>query len=195
MTTRYARERAAKDGVELLAVQHHHAQVASFLAENGLDGPVIGVAFDGTGCGTDGTIWGGEFFVGDLRNFRRAAHFRSVAIPGGERTIHEPWRMAAAHLVDVGLGMSLMAARILHTDIKNLQKIIKRGINAPSTSSAGRIFDAISSLAGLRDRVSYEGQAAMELEWLARGETPDGGYPFEIVGPGGGPRWPSTRGR
>jgi hydrogenase maturation protein HypF len=184
-TTRYARERAERDGIALLGVAHHHAHVASCLAENAIEGPVIGVAFDGTGFGVDGTVWGGEFFLGDLRKFMRAAHLRTVGMPGGEQAIREPWRMAAAHLRDAGLGMGLLAARNSRADIKNLQRMLERGINAPITSSAGRLFDAVSSLAGLRDRVSYEGQAAMQLEWLATGEAPAGSYPFEIDVPGG----------
>jgi hydrogenase maturation protein HypF len=186
-TTRYARERASNEGVELLAVQHHHAHVASCLAENGLDGPVIGVAFDGTGYGPDGTVWGGEFLVGDCRNYRRAAHIRQVGMPGGDRAVAEPWRMAAAHLRDAGAATGGLEARILHADIRNILTMLERGLNAPPTSSAGRLFDAVSSLAGIRDRVRYEGQAAMELEWLATGEAAAGHYPFEIATPYGGP--------
>ena len=101
-TTRFARE--LDPAIRRLAVQHHHAHMASCMADNGLDEPVIGVTFDGTGFGTDGAIWGGEFLTGDYRGFRRAAHFRYVGMPGGEQAIREPWRMAAAYLADAGRG-------------------------------------------------------------------------------------------
>ncbi len=182
-SSRYARERALASGIELLGVQHHHAHVASCMAENGLDEPVIGVAFDGTGYGTDGAVWGGEFLVGDCRKFRRAAHLRYVGMPGGEQAIREPWRMAVAHLVDAGVGTDAIKARGLHADIRNVLILLEKRLNTPSTSSVGRLFDAVASLAGVRDRVSYEGQAAMELEWLATEATPDGAYPFEVGPP------------
>jgi hydrogenase maturation protein HypF len=180
VTTRYAQGRASNEGTKLLAVQHHHAHLASCMAEHGLAGPVIGVTFDGTGFGTDGAVWGGEFLVGDYRNFRRAAHLRYVAMPGGDRAIREPWRMAVSHLADAGAAPDTLAARIVHADIRMVVTMLERRINAPFTSSAGRLFDAVASLAGVRDRVGYEGQAAMELEWLAEGTAPDGSYPFEL---------------
>ncbi len=184
-TSRYARERAALEGIALLGVQHHHAHVASCMAENGLDEPVIGVAFDGTGYGRDGAIWGGEFLVGDYRNYQRAAYLRYVGMPGGERAIREPWRMAVAHLVDAEVSTESMEARILHADLRIIQTMLEKRINTPHTSSAGRLFDAVAALAGVRDRVSFEGQAAMELEWLATREAPDGRYPFELDACGG----------
>jgi hydrogenase maturation protein HypF len=179
-SSRYARERAASEGIGLLGIQHHHAHVASCMAENGLDEEVIGVAFDGTGFGSDGAIWGGEFLVGDYRQFRREAYLRYVGMPGGERAIREPWRMATAHLVDAGLDTASLKERIRQVDIEIILRMIEKRINAPSTSSVGRLFDAVAALAGIRDRVSYEGQAAVELEWLATPETPDGPYPFEV---------------
>ena len=163
-TSRYARERAASEGIGLLGIQHHHAHVASCMAENGLDASVIGVAFDGNGYGSDGSIWGGEFLVGDYRKFRRGAYLRYVGMPGGDRAIQEPWRMATAHLVDAGLDTVSLGARILHADVRIILKMLEKRINTPPTSSVGRLFDAIAALAGVRDRVSYEGQAAMELE-------------------------------
>ena len=179
-TSLYARERAASEGIGLLGIQHHHAHVASCMAENGLNESVIGVAFDGTGFGSDGAIWGGEFLIGDYRKFRRGAHLRYVGMPGGERAIKEPWRMAMAHLADAGVGPESLGARILRADFKIILKMLEKRINTPPTSSVGRLFDAVAALAGVRDRVSYEGQAAMELEWLATPEAPDGGYPFEV---------------
>ena len=183
-STRYALERAAK-GSPLLSVQHHHAHLASCMAEHQLLEPVIGVIFDGTGFGLDGTVWGGEFLVGDYRGFRRAAHLRCVRMPGGEQAIREPWRMALAHLDDSGAGNSPLLARISPLQRRTMEKMLERGLNAPLTSSAGRLFDAVAALAGVRDRVSYEGQAAIELEWLATETSADGTYPFEIVAPTG----------
>jgi hydrogenase maturation protein HypF len=181
-STRYALGRQADGGVRCLAVQHHHAHMAACMAENGLDEPVIGVSLDGTGYGTDGAIWGGEFLVGDYGGFRRAAHLRYVGMPGGEQAIREPWRMALSHLVDAGCGLGSLERRIDATALRTASRMLERGFNTPATSSAGRLFDAAASLAGVRDRVSFEGQAAMQLEWLATGVQPDGVYPFEIVG-------------
>jgi hydrogenase maturation protein HypF len=179
-TTRYARQRAARTGTRLLAVQHHHAHLASCLAEHGLTGPVIGVTFDGTGYGTDGAVWGGEFLVGGYREFRRAAHLRYVGMPGGDRAIREPWRMALAHLLDAQLEDSPLAARLSPVERATVKTMLERRFNAPLTSSAGRLFDAVASLAGVRDRVSYEGQAAVELEWLASSTAPADAYPYLI---------------
>ena len=150
-----------------VAVQHHHAHMASCMAEHGLDEPVIGVSFDGTGYGTDGAIWGGEFLVGDYAHFRRAAHLRYVGMPGGDKAIREPWRMAFSHLLDAGCERSLLHGRGFPRTARGRSKDARRGFNAPRTSSAGRLFDAVAALAGVRDRVSFEGQAAVELGWLA----------------------------
>ena len=183
-STNYARQRASSTGVPLLAVQHHHAHVASGMAEHGLDEPVIGVSFDGTGYGTDGAIWGGEFLVADYRGFRRAAHMRYVGLPGGDSAVREPWRMAAAHLLDAGCSCELLAGRIERAKLRTIAAMLERRINTPLTSSAGRLFDAVSALAGVRDTTSYEGQAAIELEWLATQSEPSkpaGAYPFEVT--------------
>jgi hydrogenase maturation protein HypF len=186
-TTSYARERAREEGIGLLAVQHHHAHLAACMAEHGLAGPVIGVTFDGTGFGTDGAVWGGEFLVGDYRSFRRAAHLRYVGMPGGDLAIRAPWRMAAAHLADAGAKSPALQARISPLELRTVGKMIERRINTPLTSSAGRLFDAVAALAGVRYNVRYEGQAAIELEWLATGLPPDGTYPFAVGRPPGGP--------
>ncbi len=180
-STRYARKRAASDGVDLIPVQHHHAHMASCMAENGLMEPVIGVTFDGTGFGTDGSVWGGEFLVGDYEHFRRSAHLRYIGMPGGERAVREPWRMAVAHLTDAGCGTGLMQRRVSPVALRTVMKMLEREFNTPRTSSAGRLFDAVASLAGGRDIVSFEGQAAMQLEWLATGAPVDGSYPFDLV--------------
>ncbi|MEO6436431.1 MAG: carbamoyltransferase HypF [Tepidisphaeraceae bacterium] len=181
-STRYALRRAAAEGLEVVAVQHHHAHLASCMADNGLVGDVIGVTFDGTGYGSDGNVWGGEFLVGGYEQFRRAAHLRYVAMPGGDRAIREPWRMALAHLADADLGDRLLRQRVAHASLRTAGRMLDRGFNAPLTSSAGRLFDAVASIAGVRDCVSYEGQAAMQLEWLATGAGGDAGtYPFEVA--------------
>jgi hydrogenase maturation protein HypF len=158
--------------VERVAVQHHHAHIASCLAENGVDRPVIGVAWDGTGYGADGRAWGGEFLVADLARFERVGHFELVPLPGGEAAIREPWRMAAAFLGaaygETGANPDLAFVRRLDTAAwRVLSRAVARGLNAPVTSSAGRLFDAVASLLGLCDRATFEGQAAMALEAAA----------------------------
>ena len=178
-STRYATARALREGLRTLPVQHHHAHVASCLAEHRLAGPVIGVAFDGSGYGEDGTVWGGEFLVGDARAVQRMAHLRTVRLPGGEQAVREPWRMAMSHLLDAGEDAGLVTQR--HpTAAPMLERMLARGINAPFTSSAGRLFDAVAAMAGVRDRVSFEGQAAMQLEWLAADAAADAPYSMAI---------------
>jgi hydrogenase maturation protein HypF len=182
-TSRYAQQRAEETGAGLLGVQHHHAHLAACMAEHGLNEPAIGVTFDGTGYGTDGTVWGGEFLVGDYRDFRRAAHLRTVAMPGGDQAIREPWRMAVAHLADARTDCPALKARTLPREVRFIEKMLERRLNCPSTSSVGRLFDAVASLAGVRDRVSYEGQAAVELEWLAEMTPADGSFLFDLTAP------------
>lgn len=192
-STYYALRRQTQAGHRCLAVQHHHAHVASCMAEHRLRGAVIGVAFDGSGLGSDGAVWGGEFFVGDYRRFRRAAHLRCVGMPGGEQAIRQPWRMAAAHLLDAGLSLDPLAPRIPAHLLRLVETLLRRGIHAPPTSSVGRLFDAVASLAGLRDQVSFEGQAAMELEWHADGQVSADAYPYRLDQPPGGPLVIDTR--
>lgn len=185
-STRYAlnRVRQKSDGAgppQLFPVQHHHAHIASCMAENGLSEPVIGVAFDGTGFGTDGAIWGGEFIVGDYRRFVRAAHLRYVGMPGGDAAIHEPWRMAVAHLLDAGCDLGALNSRVPLGELRTIATLLERRFNTPPSSSMGRLFDAVAALAGVGDRVAFEGQAAMQLEWLATDVVDAGAYPFEIT--------------
>jgi hydrogenase maturation protein HypF len=173
------------DGIETkVAVQHHHAHIASCLIDNGIEGPVIGVAMDGLGYGTDGRLWGGEFFVADFAQAERVAHLDYVPMPGGTKAIREPWRMAAVYL-QKAFGQELSDLDIafssrLKLDVwANLRKLIERGINCPETSSMGRLFDAVSSLLGLHDAVNYEGQAALALEAIADRRCLTG-YEFEV---------------
>jgi hydrogenase maturation protein HypF len=182
----YATSRfAATTGLPLCGVQHHHAHIAGCLADNGLAGPVIGVAFDGTGYGTDGAVWGGEFLVADLQDFRRVAHLEYFPLPGGEATIRRPYRIAIAYLLSV-LG-TVPALPFLETISDAEQRVIRqmteRRVNTPMTSSCGRLFDAIAALVGLRDEVTYEAQAAIELERVSYGGAHDPMiYPFVIDG-------------
>jgi len=170
LSTKHAVQLADAGHVSAQGVQHHHAHVASCLADNGADGPVIGVAFDGTGYGADATIWGGEFLIADLASFQRAGHLRPVPMPGGEATIRQPWRMAAAYLdaaysgaPPAGLGIARRHERLW----EGVTALARKGVNAPLTSSAGRLFDAVAAVLGVRDAINYEGQAAIELEQLA----------------------------
>ena len=182
-STQYAIERARETGVELLAVQHHHAHMASCMAEHGLTGTVVGVCFDGAGWGGDGTVWGGELLLGDARAFRRVAHLRHVPMPGGEAAVREPWRMAVAYLREAGepVDASTLGRRLDRAALRVVDRMLERGFNAPATSSAGRLFDAVAALIGACDRMSYEGQAAMRLESLATGTPAAGAYPFEVL--------------
>jgi len=191
LSTKYAMDLAdgggsGLAGAELVGVQHHHAHIASCLADNAADGPVIGVAFDGTGYGTDGTIWGGEFLIAGLAGFERAGHLAPVAMPGGAAAIRQPWRMAATYL-DTAFAGSPPAG--LDVAVRNREPwphvltMARRGLNSPATSSAGRLFDTVAAILGVRDTINYEGQAAVELEQLADpGEK--GAYRAEIAGEG-----------
>jgi hydrogenase maturation protein HypF len=168
LSTKYAHDLA---GVELVGVQHHHAHIASCLADNGETGPAIGVAFDGLGLGTDGTIWGGEFLAADLATFERVGSFHPVPMPGGTAAIKEPWRMAAAYLQAAfpdRVPERLDVVRANSATWDQVVAVSRSGVNSPLTSSAGRLFDAVAAILRVRDRINYEGQAAIELEQLAR---------------------------
>ena len=186
-STRYALER---EGVELLAVQHHHAHLAACLAEHGERGPAVGAIFDGAGLGSDGTVWGGELLVGGLDGFERAGHLWPVRLPGGDRAAREPWRMACAWLLgaagDAGPAPPDALAGGVDADRwQAVARLARSGLASPVTTSAGRLFDAVAALCGLRAEVTYEGQAAVELE-AACDPAETAGYPLPAVA-GDGP--------
>jgi hydrogenase maturation protein HypF len=184
LATRYALERAGRENIPAIGVQHHHAHVAACMAEHGLDGtrPIIGMAFDGTGYGEDGAIWGGEVLIADYRSYQRKFHLEYFPLPGGDAAIKKPARTALALLWSLGrdwdqdlrpvAGYSAQEQDILRAQLE-------KKINTPMTSSMGRLFDAAASLAGVRQTVNYEGQAAIEFEALA--DADEGGtYPFAL---------------
>jgi hydrogenase maturation protein HypF len=166
LSTGYALER---EGLELLAVQHHHAHMAACLAEHGELGPAVGAVFDGSGYGGDGTIWGGELLVGGLGDFERVGHLRAVRLPGGDRAVREPWRMACAWLAaaqgreEAPPLPGSLASSVTPQRWETIGRLAHSEL-APFTTSAGRLFDAVAALCGMRARVTYEGQAAIELE-------------------------------
>jgi hydrogenase maturation protein HypF len=172
LATRYALSRAEREHLPAIGVQHHHAHIAACMAENGLNGrhPVIGIAFDGTGYGTDGAIWGGEFLVANYGGYRRAFHLDYIPLPGGDKAVREPWRLALVWLARAGIEWTDEFAAVRQARAHAWQ-VIKRqsekGPNAPPTSSMGRLFDAVAAIAGIRQAVNYEAQAAIELEMLA----------------------------
>ncbi len=186
LSTKYALQAGSDWGLSLIPVQHHHAHIVSCLVENAIEGPVIGVAFDGTGYGTDGAIWGGEFLLADFRSFQRAGHLEYVPLPGGEAAIKKPYRMALGYLYTL-LGedfplAGLPLSRVNPAELDIIRQQLRRGINSPLTSSAGRLFDAVSALIGVREEIDYEAQAAIELEMLAP-ESADvfERYPFSVI--------------
>ena len=187
LSTQWAAEWARERGLRLLAVQHHHAHVAGCMAEHGLQGPVIGLSLDGTGYGTDKRIWGGEVLVSRLDGFERFAHLDYVPMPGGEAAIREPWRMALGALWAAGFDVlsaeTLALTGAMEKDARVLARMMERGVNAPLTSSCGRLFDAVAAVVLGRGRVDYEAQAAIELEGIAVDE-PDSecGYAMEFAG-------------
>ena len=175
-----------------IGVQHHHAHAVSCMAEHGLDGPIIALTLDGNGYGPDNTVWGGEVLLADYHMFERLAHLSTVPMPGGDAAIREPWRMAFSHLYQAfgpeykGLNLQLLQDHRDKTDI--IRQMIDNSINSPLTSSCGRLFDSVASLLGLRYTVSFEGQAAAELEMLLEPNDRDSAlYPFEVVKSGSTP--------
>ena len=179
LSTKYALEL----DVPKIGVQHHHAHIASVAAEHGISDRVVGVAFDGTGYGTDGNIWGGEVLIADWTSFERVAHLLYVPMPGGAAAIKRPARMAVGTLAALGLlehpGAEPLRSRLDEGEEATLLRMIDRGVNSPLTSSMGRLFDTVAALAGVRDEARYEGEAAIELEAAAdAGAT--GAYEFGL---------------
>jgi hydrogenase maturation protein HypF len=184
LSTKFALGLAKETGLPLVGVQHHHAHTAGVMAEHGMKDPVIGISFDGTGYGTDGTLWGGEILVADWAGFERVAHFRPVALPGGAAAIKRPARMAVSYLYTLlgssALALPLPVLRRLGKDERFVvPQMIDKRLNSPLTSSCGRLFDAVAALLDVRDEARFEGQAAMELEAVANGR-PDGTYPIGL---------------
>jgi hydrogenase maturation protein HypF len=173
LSSQYAAE---QQGIRKVEVQHHHAHIVSGMAENKLEGAVIGLSFDGTGYGSDGTVWGGEVLIAEAKQFKRAAHLAYVRMPGSAAAIKQPWRMAISYLYDAfGENFSELDLPILKEieapKLKVVAEMILKGVNSPQTSSLGRLFDGVAAIAGIRHRVNFEGQAAMELEMLAAGDA------------------------
>ena len=176
LSTRYA---LGRDDVKLMTVQHHHAHLAATLAEHGETGPAVGAIFDGTGYGHDGTVWGGEILVGGLDKVVRAGRLRPIRLPGGERAIAEPWRMACAWLTDMQVALPPAFDDIPQPRWNMVARMSLQGTGSPFTSSMGRLFDAVSAICGVRLEATYEGQAAVELEALADRAAADP-YPLEF---------------
>jgi hydrogenase maturation protein HypF len=182
LSTAYALER---DGVEHVAVQHHHAHLAACLAEHGEAGPAVGAIYDGAGLGADGAVWGGELLVGGVAGFERAGHLWPVRLPGGDAAVREPWRMARAWLHALGEEdppvPAAFADRVPRERWEAVGALVRSGTAAPETTSVGRLFDAVAALCGIRSAVNYEGQAAAELE-AACDPGERGAYPMPLAG-------------
>jgi len=183
-STQFGKKMTFDNKKKLIEVQHHHAHIASCLIDNEVDKDVIGIAWDGTGYGDDGAIWGSEFMIANLKNFKRKAHLQYMPLPGSEKAIEEPWRMAVSYLYksfgEDFLNIDIDFTRRLNKDKwKNIKIMIDSGINSPETSSMGRLFDALSSLIGVRDEITYLGQAAIELEMIMDKDENDF-YNFDI---------------
>jgi hydrogenase maturation protein HypF len=184
LATRYALERAERENLPTIGVQHHHAHIAACMAENGLNGsqPVIGISFDGTGYGEDGEIWGGEILIADFKSYQRRFHLDYFPLPGGDASIKRPARTALALLWSLGLEWAerlAPAVEFCAEDQVTLRVQLEKKINTPMTSSMGRLFDAAAALAGVRQKVNYEGQAAIEFEALTDAAEA-GKYPFGL---------------
>ncbi|MEO0293001.1 MAG: carbamoyltransferase HypF [candidate division WOR-3 bacterium] len=173
--TKFGRKWAEENKKPIIEVQHHHAHIASCLLDNKVQEKVIGIAWDGTGYGTDGKIWGGEFLIADFTSYERRAHLKYIPLPGGEFAIKEPWRMGVTYLYktfgDDFFNLNIEFVKKLDREkCRFIKKMIDRKLNTPETSSIGRLFDAVSAIIGIRDFITYQGQAAIELEMIANEE-------------------------
>ena len=181
-STRWA---LAQQNVRLIGVQHHHAHIASCMAENHLEDKVIGFALDGTGYGTDGNIWGGEVLIAGYEDFQRVAQLDYVAMPGGDQAIREPWRMAVAYLLH-HFGREFLKRKVAFVEslepsqLEVVLRMIESNVNSPRTSSCGRLFDAVAALVGIRSRVNYEAQAAIELEMAINEQGGNAAYSMDL---------------
>ncbi|HAR94861.1 MAG TPA: carbamoyltransferase HypF, partial [Deltaproteobacteria bacterium] len=180
LSTRYALRH--KDRLPLIAVQHHHAHVAACMADNGIPGRVIGIAFDGSGYGPDGTVWGGEFLVAGYERFERFGHFQQLPMPGGELAIRKPYRLAIAYLRALlgSLPALPFAEALPATEVNIILRQGEQRINTPLTSSCGRLFDAVSALLGVCQTITFEGQAAVELEMSSASTGSDESFPYYV---------------
>ena len=164
VSTKYANDLVKNNGFKLKPIQHHHAHIASCIVDNKIKGDVIGAAFDGTGFGLDGNIWGGEFFIGGIKGFKRAGYLQYISMPGGEAAVREPYRMALSYLYNVYGSNLPNLTRLDKGKSEVLIQAIEKRINSPLTSSMGRLFDAVSAILGICSTAKYEAQAAIELE-------------------------------
>lgn len=195
LSTQYAEHLSGQGNLPRFAVQHHHAHIVSCMVENGLIDPTIGIAFDGLGYGLDGTLWGGEFFLATLKDFRRLAHFKPIPLPGGSAGVRRPWSMALSYILYGGANgnetltrfIDLLCDRYGRKAVSLISNQIETKLNAPLISSCGRLFDAMSALLGVCFEADYEGQAAMQLEAMANSAPipmadRQCSYPYEIAG-------------
>lgn len=190
LSTKWAKAMSEKNSLPLIPVQHHHAHIVSCMVDNEVREPVIGVSLDGTGYGSDGHIWGGEFLVADYHCFERKGHLEYLPLPGGDAAVKRPYRTAIGYLYTL-LGDEVLSRElpclngVSELELDLIKQQIDRGINTPMTSSCGRLFDAVSALLGIRGQIDYEAQAAVELEMAAYDGQEDGAYPFTVDIQGG----------